>query len=134
MILKTCWSEIRIVKIHFNVIHVCTKDFLATTHKCTQQGAHKTNMLPRENRSAVKSTSKQQSQKSSLFKNLNWSVICYICKERKYVVVDLQKFESANHKKDWVLKSQKCHICGRFAKFQQINNFKSSNVRICETP
>ncbi len=56
-------------------------------------------------------TLSQNSPKSRLFK----TIFCYIFNEKKFVFPDLQ--ESANHKKDWVRKSQirKCHICGRSA-------------------
>ncbi len=38
--------------------------------------------------------------------NFELTIICYICKKKKFVVADLRKFKILNSQKDWVRKSQ----------------------------
>ncbi len=39
-------------------------------------------------------------------------------------------YKSASHKKDWVRKSAKCHICGRSA---NLTNYLRPQIAICRT-
>jgi hypothetical protein len=91
-------------------------------------------------------TLSQNSPKSHLFKrffllctNLNQSIKCHSCKQKKYVLfVDLQKFKSANHKKIvqylQIANSQVPHlrrVCKSIKfKFYQIKVRKFADLRI----
>jgi hypothetical protein len=65
-----------------------------------------------------------------LFTNLNYSMTCYICKEKKHVFAEV--FQPANHKKAWVRKSQIWKV-PHFRKVHKINkSYKSAKLRICD--
>ncbi len=73
---------------------------------------------------------------SSMYKfELEQYSICYICEDKQYVIVDLRKFTSPNHKKIGSAnrKSAKCRTCGRSA---NLTNFLSPQIcgfAICGT-
>jgi hypothetical protein len=64
-----------------------------------------------------------------LFCSLNSRIVCQ-SEEKKYVVVDLRK--SANHKKDWVRKSQTCKVPHLLKVSKSNKLFKSANLQVCD--
>ncbi len=61
---------------------------------------------------------------------LNLSIICHICKKKKYVFAYLRKSE--NHKKDWIRKSQIRKV-PHLRKVRKSNkSFKTANLWSCD--